>query len=165
MSSPASPCADRYDSSADPRPNQPGRSIRGERELVRLYRTWPFFSSLLDNAELSLARADIGVARQYAALASGDDHARRWSAIESEHRRTVTWLARITGRERLLDGDLELRRRIVLRDPYVDSLSELQVRLLARLRQLPPDDPERERVLRLVQLTVNGVAAGLQSTG
>ena len=47
----------------------------------------------------------------------------------------------------------------------MDSLSELQVRLLARLRAMPADDPERERVLRLVQLTVNGVAAGLQSTG
>jgi phosphoenolpyruvate carboxylase len=137
----------------------------GERELVRLYRSWPFFASLLDNAELSLARADIGVARQYAALAPGDDHARRWSAIESEHRRTVAWLARITGRERLLDGDLELRRRIVLRDPYVDSLSAMQVMLLGRLRARPADDPERDRLLRLVQLTVNGIAGGLQATG
>ena len=58
-----------------------------------------------------------------------------------------------------------LQRSIALRNPYVDSLSELQVRLLARLRRLAPDDPERERVLRLVQLTVNGVAAGLQNTG
>ena len=137
----------------------------GERELVRLYRSWPFFASLLDNAELSLARADIGVARQYAALAPGDDHARRWSAIESEHRRTVAWLLRITGREQLLAGDLELRRRIVLRDPYVDSLSAMQVMLLGRLRARPPDDPERERLLRLVQLTVNGIAGGLQATG
>jgi phosphoenolpyruvate carboxylase len=136
-----------------------------ERELVRLYRTWPFLASLLDNAELSLARADIGVARQYAALATGPDHARRWSAIESEHRRTVAWLARVTGRERLLDGDLELRRRIVLRDPYVDSLSAMQVMLLGRLRARPDDDPERERLLRLVQLTVNGIAGGLQATG
>jgi phosphoenolpyruvate carboxylase len=37
--------------------------------------------------------------------------------------------------------------------------------LLAELRRRPPDDPERERLQRLVQLTVNGVAAGLQSTG
>ncbi|HEX5012848.1 MAG TPA: phosphoenolpyruvate carboxylase [Candidatus Limnocylindrales bacterium] len=137
----------------------------GERELLRLYRTWPFFSSLIDNAELSLARADIGVARQYAALATGDAHARRWSAIESEHRRTVGWLARITGWERLMDGDPELRRRIVLRDPYVDSLSAMQVMLLRRLRERPDGDPERPRLLRLVQMTVNGIAGGLQATG
>ena len=79
--------------------------------------------------------------------------------------RTVAWLARLTGRERLLDGDPELRRRIGLRDPYVDSLSALQVMLLARLRACAPDDPERDRLLRLVQLTVNGIAAGLQATG
>jgi phosphoenolpyruvate carboxylase len=138
---------------------------RGVRELGRLYRTWPFMASLLDNAELSLARADIGVARQYAALAPGDDHARRWSRIEVEHRLTVSWLSRVTGREHLLADDPELRRRIILRDPYVDSLSAMQVMLLARLRACPPDDPERDRLLRLVQLTVNGIAAGLQATG
>ena len=138
---------------------------QGERDVLRLYRTWPFFASLIDNAELSLARADIGVARQYAALATGDDHARRWSAIESEHRRTVGWLSRITGWERLMDGDPELRRRIVLRDPYVDSLSAMQVMLLGRLRARPDDDPERGALLRLVQLTVNGIAGGLQATG
>ncbi len=138
---------------------------RGVRELNRLYRSWPFLASVLDNAELSLARADIGVARQYAALAAGDDHARRWTRIETEHRLTVSWLARVTGREHLLADDPELRRRISLRDPYVDSLSALQVMLLARLRASPPDDPERVRLLRLVQLTVNGIAAGLQATG
>jgi phosphoenolpyruvate carboxylase len=137
----------------------------GVRELVRLHRSWPFFSGLLDNAELSLARADIGVARQYASLAPGAEHARRWEAIEAEHRRTVAWLARITGRAHLLADDPELRRRTGLRDPYVDSLSALQVMLLARLRSRAADDPERERLLRLVQLTVNGIAAGLQATG
>ena len=58
-----------------------------------------------------------------------------------------------------------LQRSIELRNPYVDSLSELQVRLLARLRALPPGDPERADLLRLVHLTVSGVAAGVQNTG
>ena len=62
-------------------------------------------------------------------------------------------------------GTRPLEPSIGLRNPYVDSLSELQVRLLARLRAMDADDPERGRVLRLVQLTVNGVAAGLQNTG
>jgi phosphoenolpyruvate carboxylase len=137
----------------------------GLRELARLYRSWSFLASILDNAAFALARSDMGVARQYAALAPGDDHARRWSVIEAEHRRTVAWLPRITGRGQLLDDQPELRRRLQLRDPYIDSLSELQVTLLARLRACPTDDPERERLLRLVQLTVNGIAAGLQATG
>jgi phosphoenolpyruvate carboxylase len=132
--------------------------------LARLYRRWPFLASLIDNAELALARADLGVARQYAALA-GDAATGPWAAIEAEYARTVAWVGRLTGRERLLEREPELRRRMGLRDPYVDSLSETQVTLLARLRACEPDDPERERLLRLVQLTVNGIAAGLQRTG
>ncbi len=132
--------------------------------VARLYARWPFLASLIDNAELSLARADLGVGRQYAALA-GPAGVPFWRTIEEEYVRTVAWIGRITGRERLLDHDPELRRRLGLRDPYVDSLSELQVTLLSRLRATPPDDPERGRLLRLVQLTVNGIAAGLQRTG
>ncbi|HEY3164768.1 MAG TPA: phosphoenolpyruvate carboxylase [Candidatus Limnocylindrales bacterium] len=132
--------------------------------LARLYGRWPFLASLIDNAELALARADLGVARQYAALA-GPAADEPWPAIEAEYARTVGWLARLTGRARLLEREPELRRRMGLRDPYVDSLSEMQVTLLARLRACAPDDPDRERLLRLVQLTVNGIAAGLQRTG
>ena len=144
------------------------RTVHGEAGLDavgRLSRDWPFLRSLVDNAEMSLAKADMGVARLYAALAHGEGDAGRWATIEAEFHRTVTMLRRITGRERLLDDAPVLQRSIALRNPYVDSLSELQVRLLARLRTLPSDDPERARVLRLVQLTVNGVAAGLQNTG
>ncbi len=133
--------------------------------VARLGRDWPFLRSLFDNAEMSLAKADMGVARLYAALATGEGDDRRWATIESEFHRTVAMLRRVTGRDRLLDDSPVLQRSIALRNPYVDSLSELQVRLLARLRALPPDHRDRPRVLRLVQLTVNGVAAGLQSTG
>ncbi|HEX5825169.1 MAG TPA: phosphoenolpyruvate carboxylase [Candidatus Limnocylindrales bacterium] len=132
--------------------------------LARLYPRWPFLASLLDNAELALARADVGVGRQYAALA-GAAGTGPWVTIEAEYARTAAWLRRLTGRDRLLDDQPELRRRLGLRDPYVDSLSEMQVTLLARLRACGPVDPQRERLLRLVQLTVNGIAAGLQRTG
>ncbi len=133
--------------------------------IAALASDWPFLSSLFDNAEMSLAKADMGVARLYAALATGADDDRRWNSIEEEYRRTVVLLGRVTGHDRLLDGSPVLQRSVSLRNPYVDSLSELQVRLLRRLRSLPPDDDDRHRVLRLVQLTVNGVAAGLQNTG
>jgi phosphoenolpyruvate carboxylase len=133
--------------------------------LARLYRTWPFLASSFDNAEMILAKADMGVARLYARLAHATGDNERWTAIETEFERTVVLLLRVVGRERLLDHAPVLQRSIGLRNPYVDSLSELQVRLLGRLRSLDPDDRDRDRLLRLVQLTVNGVAAGLQSTG
>jgi hypothetical protein len=113
------------------------RATHGESGLdaiARLAHDWPFLSSLLDNAEMSLAKADMGVARLYAALATGAGDDRRWDVIETEYRRTVSLLARVTGRERLLDGSPVLQRSVALRNPYVDSLSELQVRLLGRLR-------------------------------
>ncbi len=144
------------------------RRARGETgfdELSRLYRSWPFFASVLDNAELVLAKADLQVARRYASLAAGQEERRIWDRIEQEYERSVELLLRVTGRRHLLDDVPVLQRSIALRNPYVDSLSEIQVRLLGRLRALPPDAPERPELLRLVHLTVSGVAAGLQNTG
>jgi phosphoenolpyruvate carboxylase len=144
------------------------RGRHGEEGLARigrLYRSWPFLASVIDNAELALARVDLGVARRFAALAAAEGDAERWRTIANEYTRTCDLLLRVVGRERLLDGSPRLQRSIALRTPYVDTLSELQVRLLAELRRRPADDPERERLQRLVQITVNGVAAGLQSTG
>ena len=144
------------------------RAAHGEAgldELGSLYRSWPFFEAILDNAEMTLAKADIGVARTYAGLARDPGAGRIWERIEAEHVRTVRLLLRVNHRDHLLDGLPVLQRSIELRNPYVDSLSELQVRLLARLRGLAADDPAREELLRLVQLSINGIAAGLRNTG
>ncbi len=139
---------------------------RGLRELRAMYAEWPFFTSTLDNAEMVLAKVDLGVAASYAGLARdvpGTD--RIWDAIRTEFERSVAGLLAVTGRARLLDGSPVLQHSIELRNPYVEPLSEVQVRLLARLRALPPGDPSRDRIQRVIRLTVNGVAAGLQGTG
>lgn len=133
--------------------------------LAELYRTWPFLTAVLDQAELAIARSDLGVARRYAALATaaGDEH--RWATIEAEHERSRRWLLAVTGRSRLLESSPVVARAIELRNPDIDTLSELQVGRLGRLRSLPPDHPDRDALQRLVRLTVSGVAAGLQVTG
>jgi phosphoenolpyruvate carboxylase len=51
-----------------------------------------------------------------------------------------------------------------MRNPYVAALSELQLDLLGRLRD-GDAGPDTARLRRLVQLTINGIAAGLQGTG
>ena len=141
------------------------RGGAGLRLLRELYRDWPFFATTMDTAELSLAKADRSIAERYAELARGpakDSISRR---IGEEFDRTVGQLLAISGRSRLLDNMPVLQRSIGLRNPYVNSLSELQLMLLRRLRALPAGDERAERLLRLVHLTVSGVAAGLQNTG
>src|SRR5439155_316917 len=132
----------------------------GIERLATLYRSWPFVASILDNAELSLAKTDLAIGRRYAELASGADARRIWDAIETEFDRAVELVLRVNGRVRLLDGSPSLQRSVELRTPYVDSLSELQARLLGRLRATPESDPAHARLVSLVQLTINGVAAG-----
>jgi phosphoenolpyruvate carboxylase len=143
-------------------PTTHGRSGAGT--LAAMQREWPFFAVALETAELSLARSDLGVARRYAELAGAE---RIWQAIRDEHERSVAAVLAITGRTRLLQGAPDTARTIGLRNPYIDCLSEIQIRALRGLRALPEDGSatERERLLRVVHLTVNGLAAGLQVTG
>jgi phosphoenolpyruvate carboxylase len=139
---------------------------RGSRDMRQAYRAWPFFATLIENAELSLARADLSVGGAYAELAlDGSKRPASWTRIETEYRRSVREVLAVSGRRRLLDNLPVLQRSIVLRNPYVDSLSAIQVRVLRRLREVSPTDTEAPALRRLVQLTVSGISAGLQNTG
>jgi phosphoenolpyruvate carboxylase len=133
--------------------------------LRALQRRWPFVTSVLDNAELSLAKTDLGTFRRYAELAGTDGAAAIRAAIEDEFERSVRLLLLVTGRSRLLEDHVALARSIELRTPYVDALSALQVELLGRLRRGDPGDDEAQRLRRVIGTTINGIAAGLQNTG
>jgi len=138
----------------------------GRRDLAEAYRRWSFFGSLVDNVELGLAIADPLLAARYAQLAGDDPSmARIATTVEDERRRTVEELARLTGHERLLEGSPRLRRSIDLRTPYVDVLSELQIHALELLRSGALSPADRAAAEELLQLSVGGVAAGLQHTG
>ena len=129
--------------------------------LRRAYREWPLFGVLLDNAEMSLAKTDRPIAARYLALGGRDDLT---GLVLAEYDLTKRLVLAVTGHGRLLADRPVLSRAVALRDPYVDALSYLQLRALAALRG-PSPDQDRERVERLLLLTVNGVAAGLQNTG
>ncbi len=135
--------------------------------LGELYRRWPFFASVVDNAELSLAKADLATFRRYADLAPGPDAAAIRDLIEEEFARSVRLLLLVTGQARLLEGHPTLSRSIDLRNPYVDALSAVQVELLDRLRRAESDagGPDARAIRGVVGATINGIAAGLQNTG
>jgi len=131
-------------------------------ELRTAYREWPLFAALLDNAEMSLAKTDRGVAEGYLQLGDRPDLSAR---ILDELERTTQLVLAVLDQDRLLERRRILGAAVDLRNPYVDALSHLQLRALTALRRTDPDDDEAERLRRLLLLTVNGVAAGLQNTG
>jgi phosphoenolpyruvate carboxylase len=139
---------------------------QGRVQLETAYREWAFFGSIIDNVELGLAIADPIVAARYAGLAGTDEPMRRIAeTLRAERARTEEEVLRLTGSQRLLDRSPRLQRSVELRTPYVDVLSELQVRGLSRLRGSTMAADERAATERLLQLTVSGLAAGLQHTG
>ena len=129
--------------------------------LRRAYREWPLLATLLDNAEMSLAKTDRAIAARYLALGGRDDLTAR---VLDEYDRTRRLVLAVTEHDRLLADRNVLSRAIVLRDPYVDALSYLQLRALTALRTGPATG-DREEQERLLLLTVSGIAAGLQNTG
>ncbi len=134
--------------------------------LREMYEGWPFFRTLVDFMQMTLAKSDLRIAKTYTSLVSdGEVRDKLWARISEEHAACVEALLLITGNDNLLDNSPVLQRSIRLRNPYVDPLSYVQVSLLRRLRKLPDDSPEREGVLKTLLLTVSGISSGLLNTG
>jgi phosphoenolpyruvate carboxylase len=129
-----------------------------------MYREWTFFKTLVDNAQLALRGADMLIARVYATLAAEADRAAVFPLLEAEYGRTESALRRLTNQKDLLDEAPWLQRSIRVRNPYIDPMNYVQVALLRRLRA-SPDAAEAEEIEDAIRLSVNGVAAGLRSTG
>jgi len=141
---------------------QRGRDAFGLEFLQEMETGWPFFTALLANAELALAKADMLIAERYVRLAEPAELRERiWTRIRAEYELTEQLLLAITSQERLLDRDPVLQRSIERRNPYVDPLSFIQLDLLRRLR----DESHPEELQRPVMLAINGIAGALKNTG
>jgi phosphoenolpyruvate carboxylase len=151
----------------------------GLREAREAYQGWPLLTVLFDNAEMSLAKTDRRMAARHLALGGRGDLT---ALVLAEYDLTRRLLLEVTGHDRLLASRQVLSRAVTLRDPYVDALSYLQLRALKGLRAGRADDAGaggaetggrqtggtetgREQLERLLLLSVNGIAAGLQNTG
>ena len=132
--------------------------------LSEMYARWPFFRTTLDNARMSMRKADMRIAALYASLADAPTRDAVFPALEAEYRRTEAALLRITGEGELLEREPWLLHSIRARNPYIDPMNCAQVALLGRLR-LAPDGEEAAALREIVLLSVNGIAAGLRNTG
>ena len=142
------------------------RGPEGEALLREMYRQWPFFQTLLDNAQLSLGKADLSIAGMYASLVENETIRQRGlERITTEFQLTERAILRVTGQRELLENEPVLARSIKLRNPYVDPLNHLQVEMLRRQRRTNLGRKEREEIRAVLELTVNGIAGGLKNTG
>lgn len=126
-----------------------------------MFREWYFLRALVADAEMVLAKADLGIAKLYSELA-GDLHEQFFPILEEEFERTRDLILKYSEEETLLEGDFTLQRAIMLRNPYVDPMSLMQVDLLRRWRDT---DCEDEQLFNTLLASVNGIAQGLQNTG
>jgi phosphoenolpyruvate carboxylase len=134
------------------------------RELRRLYRSFPFFRSLVENLEMTLAKSSLEIARGYLPLVPADAEPDRFfDAIAAEHALTTNAVLEIVEADALLDRHPVLQRSIALRNPYVDPMNAIQVDLLRRYRAA--DDAGREVVRRPLLRSIAGIAAALRNTG
>ena len=134
----------------------------GLQTLRAMFKDWSFFSTVLSNMEMVLAKSDIGIASRYAQLVKDESLRNRiFPRLEAEHALTISVLKQISEREDLLSDNPLLKRSIVNRFPYLSPLNHVQVELLKRYRQ----GDEDERVRRGIHLSINGIAAGLRNSG
>ncbi len=121
-----------------------------------------FFQTMLSNMEQVMAKTDLAIAESYASLSSTPERAAEvFNMIGAEYLRSRQALLGILQTDELLSDNRTLARSLALRIPYLNALNSLQVALLKELRQAPED----QILLKMVHLTINGVAQGLRNTG
>lgn len=141
-------------------------AVADDNTLRTAYREWPLFAALIDVAEMSLAKTNRELAQRFLNLGGRPDIT---AAILTELDLTMAKVLTVLEQDALLQHKQVLRGAVAMRAPYVDALSRLQLRALTELHtadetiQLAPETVGSWR--RLLLLTVNGMAAGLQNTG
>jgi phosphoenolpyruvate carboxylase len=141
----------------------------GLEALRQMYKQWPFFTSIIHNLQISLAKTDLYIAQLYSGIVPDEDLRKNiHEMIEREQQLAVECVLLISGQKELLDYHKVLKDSIKVRNPYVDPLNYIQVRFLQEKGQVSHavmSDAKRAKIDEILLLTVNGIAAGMKSTG
>ncbi len=127
--------------------------------LQKMYDNWTFFRTIIDNAQLEMGRSKLDIARNYSDLSEQSFH----KEIEADFNKALDAILKITKQQKLLDNQSAIQKSIILRNPYTDVLNLVQIELLQRCRKSTKGECERNEDALL--LSINGIAAAMQSTG
>ncbi|MDG7001055.1 MAG: phosphoenolpyruvate carboxylase [Nitrososphaerota archaeon] len=137
--------------------------------LKQMYREWLFFRTVLDNVQMILIKTDLMIAELYSRL---EDDTRARTIVFEEFKRqyqlAVKTILAITGQSTLLEHNELLRHSIEVRNPYIDPMNHIQVRLLRDNRVMidrPKDPSGRDVINTAILLSIVGIASGMKNTG
>ena len=144
-----------------------GSGLRAAREagygpVLDEMASWAFFTNLLGNVEIALAMTDLRIAGFYVGNLVEPGLQSIFDDIRLEYEVTLREVLRLLGTTTLLARHPVLRNTLAVRAAYLEPLHHLQVELLTQRRRARTTDLDLDRALLL---TVNGIAAGLRSTG
>ncbi|MDX9741752.1 MAG: phosphoenolpyruvate carboxylase [Gammaproteobacteria bacterium] len=138
----------------------------GIAQLRTMYKQWPFFRALLSNTQMSLFKADMGIARRYANLCPDAELANGiYEQIRAEYERTVRQILHAANIDHLIDENPTLRLSLSRRNPYMDPLNHIQVMLLERTREPKAEESEKAVWVDPLLRSINAIAAGMRNTG
>jgi phosphoenolpyruvate carboxylase len=130
--------------------------------LKQMMQSFPLFADLIRNVEIAMAKADMSIAKLYSTLVSDVSLRERvYGMLLEEFNRTRSVILSLKEQTVVLERNPVLSRSILLRNPYVDPLSLIQVELLRRKRS----GENSEDLNYALAATMNGIAAGLHNTG
>ncbi|HHJ14390.1 MAG TPA: phosphoenolpyruvate carboxylase [Gammaproteobacteria bacterium] len=134
--------------------------------LRSLYRDWPYFRAMLGNTQMALSKAEMDIAREYVSLSEHPEQAQAiYARIRAEHDRTLEMVKQVAGIDYLLAEIPALALSLIRRDPYLDPLNHIQVKLLGRVRDASTEEGERDRWMEPLLRSINAIASGMRNTG
>jgi phosphoenolpyruvate carboxylase len=132
-------------------------------KLQQMYLEWPFFRTLLSNAQMALTKTDMNIAREYASLCLDPASGKRvYETIREEYQRSVRQILNVADVQTMLEESPELAISLNQRNPFLDPLNHIQVVLLRKLRE---EDAADSVWLEPLLRSINAIAAGMRNTG
>ncbi|VAW80756.1 Phosphoenolpyruvate carboxylase, partial [hydrothermal vent metagenome] len=135
-------------------------------QLREMYRDWAYFRALLSNTQMSLAKAEMDIAREYIALAEDQTMAHNvYARIRTEHDLTREMVMKVADIDGLLAETPALALSLSRRDPYLDPLNHIQITLLKRTRDEKLEANVQAAWLEPLLRSINAIASGMRNTG
>ena len=135
-------------------------------EIKRMYNEWEFFKMLVNNIEMVLLKTDMIIGREYVSLCKNKKAANEiYEMINNEYELSIDTILKITGENDLLDHNKSLQSSLLLRNPYIDPISFIQVKFIKQYREKSFPKSKKDKLVSLLRITVNGIAAGVRNTG